>query len=998
MVSGPGTVTFANANALSTTATFSAAGSYTLRLTASDSALSTTDDLIVTVNAANQAPTVNAGPDQTVTLPNTAALAGTATDDGLPNPPGALTTTWSMVSGPGTVTFANANALSTTATFSAAGSYTLRLTASDSALSTTDDLIVTVNAANQAPTVNAGPDQTVTLPNTATLAGTATDDGLPNPPGTLTTTWSMVTGAGTVTFANANALSTTATFSAAGSYTLRLTASDSALSTTDDLIVTVNAANQAPTVNAGPDQTVTLPNTATLTGTATDDGLPNPPGTLTTTWSMVTGAGTVTFANANALSTTATFSAAGSYTLRLTASDSALSTTDDLIVTVNAANQAPTVNAGPDQTVTLPNPATLAGTASDDGLPNPPGALTTTWSMVTGAGTVTFANANALSTTATFSAAGSYTLRLTASDSALSTTDDLIVTVNAANQAPTVNAGPDQTVTLPNPATLAGTASDDGLPNPPGALTTTWSMVTGAGTVTFANANALSTTATFSAAGSYTLRLTASDSALSTTDDLIVTVNAANQAPTVNAGPDQTVTLPNTAALAGTATDDGLPNPPATLTTTWSMVTGAGTVTFANANALSTTATFSAAGSYTLRLTASDSALSTTDDLIVTVNPANQAPTVNAGPDQTVTLPNTAALAGTATDDGLPNPPATLTTTWSMVTGAGTVTFANANALSTTATFSAAGSYTLRLTASDSALSTTDDLIVTVNPANQAPTVNAGANQTITLPNSATLAGTASDDGLPIPPGALTITWSVVSGPGNVTFANPNALNTTASFSAPGLYTLRLTANDGALFSTSDLIVTVNNSTNGVLSVSLATPGASVDLTAEGTLDWAHWGLNNQNSFDHRAGVTSQISNLTQVGSGGIQRQKASPTSYSWTNGTPNASVTNTPTGVYKIGTATGFQLTLPADTSLRTLRLYVGLWDAQGRLEVSLSDGSAPAILDTTLINQTATSNGVYTLTFQAASAGQTLTIRWTVQASFNNSANVTFQAATLQ
>ena len=163
-------------------------------------------------------------------------MAGSASDDGLPTPPGTVTTTWSRVSGPGTVTFGNANALTTTATFSTAGSHTLRLTASDSALATTDDLVVTVNATavNQPPVVSAGANQTITLPATAALAGSASDDGLPTPPGTVTTTWSRVSGPGTVTFGNANALTTTATFSTAGSHTLRLTASDSALATTDD--------------------------------------------------------------------------------------------------------------------------------------------------------------------------------------------------------------------------------------------------------------------------------------------------------------------------------------------------------------------------------------------------------------------------------------------------------------------------------------------------------------------------------------------------------------------------------------------------------------------------------------------------------------------------------------------------------------------------------------------------------------------------------------------
>ena len=95
----------------------------------------------------NQPPGVNAGPNQTITLPGSANLDGTVSDDGLPNPPGAVSTTWSKVSGPGTVTFGNANAVDTTASFSLAGSYVLRLTANDSVLQASDDISVTVNSA-----------------------------------------------------------------------------------------------------------------------------------------------------------------------------------------------------------------------------------------------------------------------------------------------------------------------------------------------------------------------------------------------------------------------------------------------------------------------------------------------------------------------------------------------------------------------------------------------------------------------------------------------------------------------------------------------------------------------------------------------------------------------------------------------------------------------------------------------------------------------------------
>jgi uncharacterized protein YjiK len=103
-----------------------------------------------TATPASTPPIVNAGPDQTIVFPDTAVLDGTVTDDGLPNPPGAVTT-WSQVGGPSTVTFANASAKSTTATFSAIGAYTLRLTASDGQLSSSDDITVTVTDEGVAP-------------------------------------------------------------------------------------------------------------------------------------------------------------------------------------------------------------------------------------------------------------------------------------------------------------------------------------------------------------------------------------------------------------------------------------------------------------------------------------------------------------------------------------------------------------------------------------------------------------------------------------------------------------------------------------------------------------------------------------------------------------------------------------------------------------------------------------------------------------------------------
>jgi VCBS repeat-containing protein len=80
---------------------------------------------------------------------------------------------------------------------------------------------------------------------------------------------------------------------------------------------------------------------------------------------------------------------------------------------------------------------------------------------------------------------------------------------------------------------------------------------------------------------------------------------------------------------------------------------------------------------------------------------------------------------------------------------------------------------------------------IEVTPVNDPPTVNAGADKTITLPASAVLSGTITD--VDSTPAAL---WTQVSGPGTVTFGNAASVSTTASFSAAGIYVLQLDAND----------------------------------------------------------------------------------------------------------------------------------------------------------------------------------------------------------
>ena len=95
------------------------------------------------------------------------------------------------------------------------------------------------------------------------------------------------------------------------------------------------------------------------------------------------------------------------------------------------------------------------------------------------------------------------------------------------NVAPAVNAGADQTIQLStDPIVLDGTVTDDGLPG--GAVSTTWSVTSGdSANVSFADALVAETTATFAAAGTYELTLTADDGELSSADSITVGVTPA---------------------------------------------------------------------------------------------------------------------------------------------------------------------------------------------------------------------------------------------------------------------------------------------------------------------------------------------------------------------------------------------------------------------------------------------------------------------------------------
>jgi outer membrane protein assembly factor BamB len=100
---------------------------------------------------------------------------------------------------------------------------------------------------------------------------------------------------------------------------------------------------------------------------------------------------------------------------------------------------------------------------------------------------------------------------------------------------------------------------------------------------------------------------------------------------------------------------------------------------------------------------------------------------------------------------------------------------------------------------------------------NYPPVIDAGQDQSIYPMATAVLDATVTDDGLPrtdpcdpySAPIGVTTNWSKLDGPGEVAFGDPCAVDTTASFSQWGEYTLRLTAFDSSASYYDDINISV---------------------------------------------------------------------------------------------------------------------------------------------------------------------------------------------
>jgi hypothetical protein len=103
------------------------------------------------------------------------------------------------------------------------------------------------------------------------------------------------------------------------------------------------------------------------------------------------------------------------------------------------------------------------------------------------------------------------------------------------------------------------------------------------------------------------------------------------------------------------------------------------------------------------------------------------------------------------------------------------------------------------------------------------------------------------------------------------------------------------------------------------------------------------------------------------------------------------------PTGVFVAGKGSGFGVAVPADTTKRRVRFYVGGYYSKGQAQISMSDGSVPLYEDhscTSSGSATGSYNCIYDVEYRAGSDGQKLQLGWT---QFDNGSNVSLQSATV-
>ena len=181
----------------------------------------------------------------------------------------------------------------------------------------------------------------------------------------------------------------------------------------------------------------------------------------------------------------------------------------------------------------------------------------------------------------------------------------------------------------------------------------------------------------------------------------------------------------------------------------------------------------------------------------------------------------------------------------------------------------------------------------------------------------------------------------------------------------------------------------------GTLTIATGAVPGTVDLSAEGSRDWVHWGQ--QSTFSLERDKNGGFAILEGAPTAPRFRHALSPQQFAWTGGDPVDHTDGTTTGIRTCGKGNGFSISAPAGDTTRTLKLYVGVISGKRTLSAKLSTGSATA--SATLQQKDGTFHtAVLTLRYRAPKDGK-ITLRWNTDDAFGTGCGgVALEAATLR
>lgn len=415
----------------------SQAGDYDVTFVADDGDVTSSQTVQITVNDVTGFPEIEPIPDQTVDEGATLSFTVTATD-----PNGDAITLDNETALPGSATFTDEGdpdgdgtyngTLDWTPDFDKAGTYTVTFVAEDSSgLSSTEDVNITVEDVNSAPSIDPVENQTVEEGNVTSFSLTATDaEG-------DTVTWNVSDLPEGAVFNDTGDADGDGTYNAtfewntttsdAGDYEPTFVADDG--TNTNDVTVGISVTEKAaPELDPIDDQFVDEGTSVSLTLTANDpDG--DTPLVFDNTTALPDGA---SLAEEGVFSWDTEQGDAGTYEIGVSVSDGSLSDTGTLTIYVLETNGAPTIDAPSTVDLFEAQTASFEVTATDpdgDELVLTASGLPTNATFVdNGDGTASF------EWTPTFDEAGSYAVSFTADDDDLQ--DTVTTTISVADDAP----------------------------------------------------------------------------------------------------------------------------------------------------------------------------------------------------------------------------------------------------------------------------------------------------------------------------------------------------------------------------------------------------------------------------------------------------------------------------------------------------------------------------------------------------------------------------------